>query len=91
MILKTFDGEGGLQQALSESTTVSIADHNVGAGEKPWWILLAQTSDPPAVRTTLPGRHLLLSQEEVRALVLYLLNFGLLEFDATLRTIAIGK
>ena len=89
--LNTWDGEGGLRQALSESTTVCIADHKVGGGEKPWWILLAQTSDSLPVRTTLPGRHLLLSQEEVRALALFLLNFGLLEFDATSRTIAIGK
>jgi len=91
MVLKTCDGEAGLKQALSESTTVCIADNNVGAGEKPWWILLAQTSDPPPVRTALPGRHLLLSQEEIRQLVLYLLNFGFLEFDAELRTISIAK
>ncbi len=91
MTLKTWDGEGGLTQALSGSTTVCIADQKVGSGEKPWWILFAQTTDPPPVRTTLPGTHFLLSQDEVRALVLYLLNFGFLEFDAKLRTIAIGK
>jgi hypothetical protein len=91
MILKTSDGEGGMKHALSESTTVCIADNHVGAGSKPWWILLAQTSNPPPVRTTLPGRHVLLSQDEIRELVLYLLNFGFLEFDAKLRTISIVK
>ena len=91
MILKTWDGEAGLRRALSDSTMVSIADANVGAGEKPWWILLAQTSDPPPLNTTLPGRHLLLSQEETRELALFLLNSGLLEFDAKARTIVIAK
>ena len=84
MALKTWDGDtGGWRTALSPSTTVCMTDDDVGAGEtkKPWWIYLAQTEDPPPVRTGLPGKHLLLSQDEAVALVRYLLQSGLVEFD----------
>ena len=91
MALKTWDGDtSGWKHPLSDSTTVCIADDDVGAdASKPWWIYLAQTVDPPPVRTRLPGKHVLLSQDEALALVVYLLDSELLELDEKSRTVAI--
>ena len=60
MALKTWSGSKDWCQALSESTTICMTDDDVGAGEKPWWIYLAQTEDTPPVSTNLPGKFLLL-------------------------------
>ena len=71
----------GQGQSLSPSTTVCLADDDVGAGKKPLWLYLAQTGERPPVRTRLQGEHLLLSHDEAVALVRYLLESSLVEFD----------
>jgi hypothetical protein len=84
MTLKTWSGPAGWKESLSRSTTICIADDDVGAGgfdEKPWWICLAQTGPERTLRTDLPGRRLLLSQNEAMKFVRYLLDYNLLGID----------
>ena len=92
MALKTWDGDTtGWKQALSPSTTVCVADDDVGCGAKPLWVYLAQTKEPPPVRTGLPGKHLLLSRDEVLTLFTYLLNSNLVVFDEKTGEPAFGE
>jgi hypothetical protein len=71
--------------------TVSIADTDVGTHQKPWWIYLAQTVDPPAIRSDMPGKNFyFLSWHEARELVQYMLDVGLLGLDRETETVRIG-
>jgi hypothetical protein len=73
-MLKTWDGiRTAVREQLSASTTVCIADNDVGFGpSQRMWFYLVQTLTHP-VRSSLRGKyHVLLSRTEARRLLLYL-------------------
>jgi len=73
---------------LSTTTVVTVAGDEVDAAQ-PRLIYIAQTADAPAVRTPLAGKGTVLSHEEARALVQYLFDGGLLEYDANAEAVSI--
>ena len=79
--LMTWDSSPDWCVPLSESTTVCLTVEERHAGEphgpehmKARFFYLAQTGETPPIRTGLPGKHLLLTEAEARALVPYLLE-----------------
>jgi hypothetical protein len=82
----------GWLRPLSRTTTITIADSDIGAAhKKPWNIFFAQKGDLPLVGTNLPGRHFLLSQREVCNLVQHLLDSGLLTLDFEKQKVFISR
>ena len=91
MPLKTWDRSNDWCDQLSPSTTVCIADTDVGAGSKPWWIYVAQTTHRP-IRTNLSGKfNVLLTEEEARGLVQYLLDMNLLVLNVRYQLVEVNN